>query len=254
MPDRPVAASKALAKDLQAIEDEHKTGIVQEVNTPAGLHPVPPAVYYERDKRDDYYEAKKTVTEAVEAGEGLGTQVIVTDEDIKYLRDQRTKEELATYDKWFYETFLFGADPNKIALAKEMNPQWFERREQEIKKQVGITKKLAKLGLRGPRSEEELKLIYAIQSGRVEVPNLDHLFPELMKDHMRQVREREARTSIRQGYFNPKQFTSQLNVTIRPFSSAYNFNVSKGGSGLIPSSFADNRGVYNIQHNRLAGR
>lgn len=254
----PVAASKKIADDLQQIEDDHKVGITQVVKVQGRDEPVAPAKYYEKDSRDDYYEAKRAVTQQVTSQGGLGgigTQVLVTDEDIKYLRDQRTKEELYTYDKWFYETFLFGGDPNKIALAKEFNPDWFSRREDNIRNVIRITKNLAKMGLRGPQNEDEIKLLYAIQTGRVEIPNVDYLFPELAKQQMTAVMAAEKRGSITQGYFNPKSFTNQKTVNTNPFSQNTPWRVTpthtQAGTTARGPLYARNATAYNNQIGRL---
>jgi hypothetical protein len=216
----PVKESKALAKRLDEIEDENKLGVIQSYQDGATTKVVAPAKYYERDDRDDYYEAKAAVTKEAVAGTGagaIGNKVLVTDDDIKYLLDQRKKEELYNYDQWFYQTFRPGADPNKLALARDLNPDWFKRREQEINQQIEIAKKLAKLGLRGPRNQKEVELMYAIDTGRVQVPDLDMLFPEKAALKTNLAAYEKAR-SVTQGFFNPRRYTHMRDIKGRKLS------------------------------------
>lgn len=244
----PETAGKELANRLGRLEDEHATGVIQ---TPMQDVYVAPARYYEKDPRDDYYEAKSRVTEdAKSAVSKFGTQVLVTDADIKYLQDQRTKEELYTFDKWFYQVFKPGADPNKLKLAKEIYPDWFARREQEIDRQIDIATKLALMGLRGPRNQTELELMYAIDSGRVEPPNLDMLFPEkvaAMGQNQRTALERKAITS---GYWNPRKFTVSRNIARRNLAADKQPFIAGDYEGRpveLQRSFLNTRALYAAQ-------
>lgn len=212
----PVAESKAIANRLQKIEDDSRTGVHHETSTGEVL---PPAKYFQKDERDDYYQTKSAVTEDIGTGRALGNQVLITDEDIKYLQSQKTKEELSIFDRWCYETFQPGADPNKIALFRELNPGWFERRETEISKQIDIAKKLAKLGLRGPRTQEELYLMYALDQKMITPPDLDMLFPEKAKVKMANLNDARKKQMLTQGYWNPRQYTKQRGVSARKLDS-----------------------------------
>lgn len=217
----PAAQGKQIAKRLTALEDEHKSGVPIPI---AGGGYTQPAVYFERDRRDDRIQTKAKLTELANEKKGLGNQVLVTEEDIKYLSDQKTKEELYLYDKWFYDTFLPGADPNKIALAREMNPAWFQRREENIRKQISLCKKLAKLGLRGPRNQEELDLVYALRQGRIEIPDLDFLFPSVAEQKLKAL-EINSKKAVVQGYFNPRNFSIFSPAGVTAFSAATPFKV-----------------------------
>lgn len=239
----PVAESKALAGRLSQLEDENKLGVIQEVVIPGvnagAAFPIPPAEYFERDARDDYYQAKREVTRtaAAGAGAGVGNKVEITDEDIKYLLDQRTKEELYNYDAWFYQTFQPGSDPNKLALYREMNPSWFARREAEINKQIEIAKKLAKLGLRGPRTDREVELMYAIDTGRVQIPDLDYLFPEKARIKGGIAAYNESR-AVNQGFFNPRKFTNSRVINTRTLSAAAQPFIAGGRGGAVVAPLA----------------
>lgn len=199
----PVAQSKKIASKLDQIEADNVQGVhLPEVPLPGGKAFITqPAQYFERDEYDDVAKAKNILTN----DPILGNQVTVTEKDIQYLLDQRKKEELYQYDDWFYKTFKFGADPNKVAVAKKMNPEWFSRRSREISKQIEICKKLAKLSLRGPQSQEDVMTLYALDQGRISIPNLDLLFPEKAKAALEVLKNRNHNV-LQQGYFNPRVY------------------------------------------------
>lgn len=218
----PAKKGKALASRLSKLERENETGTVLPVGDAGDRNYTQPAKYFEADDRDDYYETKARITEDDQKLK-LGTTVQITEEDIKYIQDQKTKEELKLYDEWFQNTYIMGSDPNKIALGRRMNPDWFKRREENIKREVSITGKLAKLSLRGPRSQEDLEVLYALQSGRIAAPDLDYLFPQKSKNKINALTQANNRALI-QGYFNPRKYSTQYGpVTPTPFAPGTNY-------------------------------
>jgi hypothetical protein len=52
-----------------------------------------------------------------------------------------------------------------------MLPDYFERREEQIEEVADLQKRIAKLRLYGPRSKDDLFLIYMIASGKLKVPS-----------------------------------------------------------------------------------
>lgn len=218
MSSSPVQESAALADRLETVRAENQPAQIQIVKGSDGTDvALQPAKYFEEDKKDEYYEAKKLVTAAAKDKDtiGLGTEVLVTPEDIDYLIRQKTKSDLIDYDTWFFQTFDPKSDPNKLKLFREMNPEFFNRREQEITKQVEIAKKLAKLGMRGPRTTQEIELLYALDTGKIDAPDLDMLFPEkaVLKDKAKI--EEYNKKAVTQGYWNPRQYTKDATIQKR---------------------------------------
>lgn len=204
----PAKEGKAIAKRLTILENKNKAGLALPIRTSTGAVEsyTQPAKYFVPDERDDYYETKARIVEDNQKYK-LGTNVQITEEDIKYIQDQKTKEELKLYDEWFQNTYIMGSDPNKIALGKAMNPDWFKRREENIKREIDITRKLAKLSLRGPRNQEELDVMYALQTGRIEAPDLDNLFPSLRTTNQ-MLAYNDGKRVLQRGYFNPRNYTT----------------------------------------------
>jgi hypothetical protein len=243
----PVSESKQLAKRLTKIEDENKSGIALKSGT-AGY--TQPAVYFKRDHRDDYYETKAAATASARdpstgATPPVGNKVEITDEDIRYLQDQKTKEELVTFDQWFQDTYMMGADPNKLALGREMYPAFFERREANIRQQVDICRKLAKLGLRGPRTEPELEILYALKTGRLELPDLDLLFPSLATQKLTALREDKKRAVVR-GYWNPRNYTIEQTVHTDPLNDSKNFGFRATTATATQPKIASRAGLFKL--------
>lgn len=210
----PFQESKALGRELQKKEQEYKTGINVEVPIGEDKVVLPPAEYFEPDDYDSYAQAKRYLTEKARTGDGgLGTEVQVTEQDVKYLLGQETKEELLNFDRWFYALLKPGSDPNKLKLARELYPDFFRRREREINRQVDICTKLAKMGLHGPKTEEQIKLLYLLDTGRITPPNLDLLFPA--KARMANIAAENIRRGVSQGFFNPRKYTNSTQIRVR---------------------------------------
>lgn len=202
----PAAESKAIFNDLNKLEQEMKTGTALPL---ADGNYTQPARYYEVDPDDDRVQAKMHLTKMArtnERGQAIGNQVLVTDDDIRYVLRQTSKEELASWDAWFQQTLLMGADPLRIQQAKQLNPDWFKRREEELERQVDLVNRLAKLALHGPTTQNDLKILYLLSQGRGSIPDLDLWFPTLAKEKLAALKT--SKHAINQGYFNPRKATN----------------------------------------------
>ncbi len=242
----PFQESKKLGRELQQTEQEFKTGINERVTVPdaAGNNvevTLQPAKYFEADPYDSYAQAKQNVTNRSTAGNPLlGNKIEVTEKDLKWLLGQETKTELVNFEKWFYTTLKPGSDPNKLKLARDLYPAFFERRAEEIRRQVDICKKLARIGLRGPQSEEEIKILYLLDQGRITPPNLDLLFPSKAKAVVNIAAENKLR-GIDQGYWNPRKYTKDYQVKTR--------NLDTQGMPFLKT-----RGIVGNAQTNLAGQ
>lgn len=92
-----------------------------------------------------------------------------TEEDILYLQQKAAAEDYATYQTWGAERYDLG-DPATRDWYSKVCPSYFEQREQLIDDQIDTMANYAKIRLRGARSEDELKLEYMIETGRVDLP------------------------------------------------------------------------------------
>lgn len=121
-----------------------------------------PARYYEPDDRDDYMALKGELASKERPAP-------VTDEDISAILKKRAAVEVAKQENWFQNSWRFdSSDPNKQRWAQSVFPEYFARREQVIDEQTMLQNAMAKIKLRGPRSREDLDLLYAIDMGLVD--------------------------------------------------------------------------------------
>ena len=213
----PVAESKRIAAKLDKKQDQWQQGTSLRLEgEKTDTYPVQPARYYERDDRDDRMKMKQIVTKGITDGSMdvenlpmIGNNVPVTDSDIQYLLDQRTKEEKFQFDRWKYQSFKPGTDPVRLQYFQKIDPQFFKEREREIDKDFDLVEKLALLVLNGVESEDDVMLLYAMSTGKVKEPYWKIYFPYswLAKDG--DLTDFGKNKQMRQGYFNPRQYASE---------------------------------------------
>jgi len=126
-----------------------------------------PVVPFAPDAYDDtaMYKAKFA------SGAGAGTNWVVpfTEQDASYLKRQRDQIENADFDRWVMGKFDL-EDPAQLFLFQQIAPEQFQRRMDLIDYEQNLVTRYAKMRLMGPRTMEDLKFEWLIESGRVELP------------------------------------------------------------------------------------
>jgi hypothetical protein len=149
---------EAAADPGQRLPDRNNEGRANQGGSEAASFP---ARYLQPDDRDDYMQIKGELA-------GPGRPAPVTDEDVSAVLRKRAAFEVAKQEDWFQNSWKFNSsDPNKQRWAQSVFPEYFARREQVIDEQTLLQNQLAKIKLRGPRSREDLDLLYAIDMGLV---------------------------------------------------------------------------------------
>lgn len=92
-----------------------------------------------------------------------------TEKEIDYLKRKRDAEEYANYNDWLVKKFPLN-DPANRDILKRTVPRYFEERKQVLQEQIALSSKYANLRLFGPENEDDLKLQYAVETGRVKLP------------------------------------------------------------------------------------
>jgi len=181
-----------------------------------------PARYVEPDERDDYMYIKDKLASAERPAP-------VTDEDISSILRKRAAAEVAKQEDWFQNTWSFNSsDPNKQRWAQSVFPEYFSRREQVIDEQTLLQNQLAKIKLRGPRSREDIDLLYAIQMGVVD-PQAKAIW-DLTG---------EAYDNPRRGIFSPRRIAlSEKRSRYGLISNPLDGFVGPGTGGRGPAMFA----------------
>lgn len=93
-----------------------------------------------------------------------------TEEEIDYLRRKRDAEEYAAFQSWLGTKFPI-TDPANRDLLKKIVPEYFSVRAANLREQINLSARYANLRLVGPETEDDLLLIYEVETGRVKLPD-----------------------------------------------------------------------------------
>lgn len=93
----------------------------------------------------------------------------VTEQDVNYLKAKAAAEDYASYLTWEANKYDL-SDPATREWFHKVCPSYFEQREKLIDDMIDLQAKYAKIRLRGPRSEDELKLEFLIEKGDIVLP------------------------------------------------------------------------------------
>lgn len=94
----------------------------------------------------------------------------VTEEDLRYLKGKAAAEDYTAFLTWESSKYDL-SDPATKEWFHNICPSYFEQREQLIDDMIDLEAKYAKIRLRGPRSEDDLKLEFLIEKGDIQLPN-----------------------------------------------------------------------------------
>lgn len=228
--------SKRLADELNRLKIEYGDDMVQlAVGGPDGLHTAAvdpkagqdqfPVRLFAHDPYDEVAQAKLAAPAA------FGTKQL-TDQDLRYLKRKQDIFQEANL-KSFVSQLYDARDPGQAALLDKIFPQLNNEREAIIEQRAELEKRLAKIRLRGPQDESDLKLLFAISSGAIAPPQ-----GELWKPESWFAPNTES-ARLERGLFNPRRlFAGRKNKDYMPFdrlggvlgSNAPSFmNLTQGG-------------------------
>lgn len=119
------------------------------------------------DSRDDLVRRKMQLMD--DDGMTPFGRVYYSDEDGKWLEKKEAAVESANFDKWFNDSF----NKNDLAsrqLAQQLNPEFYAARERKLRERTEEVLALKNIQLRGPQTEEDLRRLFLINTGRVQLP------------------------------------------------------------------------------------
>jgi hypothetical protein len=90
-------------------------------------------------------------------------------EDVAYLKRKRDDEEMVGYEAWKELKYNLN-DPATRAWYEKVCPSYFQQRESLLEQQIDLASRYAKIRLRGPKTEDDFKLNYFIETGRISLP------------------------------------------------------------------------------------
>lgn len=120
-----------------------------------------------RDRYDDEMNTKMQLMD--KNGMTPFGQVYYDDKVGRWLQKKEAAAEAANFDSYFNQNF----NKNDLASrqwAQQIHPEFYDAREREMAERAELVVKLKKIQLRGPQNEEDLKMLYLIENGRVVLP------------------------------------------------------------------------------------
>lgn len=119
----------------------------------------------------DTYDDTAQIKTAFAQGAAVGDNWVVpfTEQDAAYVKRQRDQVENADFDRWVMQKFNLN-NPAELFLFQSIAPEQFQRRLDLIDYEQNIVSKYAKMRCMGPRSLEDLKFEWLIETGRIELP------------------------------------------------------------------------------------
>lgn len=162
---------RKIIRDLKKLDDKADMG--HQIGTGAagdalGMEGATfPARYYQPQDRDDHLMIKDVLTRGRPE-----RPAPITDEDVEYVRRKRDALESEKMETWFAKTWKAdSSNPTMQRWAQGIYPEFFSKREETINAAAELQKRAALLKLYGPRSKEDIEMLYAIQSGYLQLPD-----------------------------------------------------------------------------------
>ena len=91
------------------------------------------------------------------------------EEDAEYLLRQRAQVENADFDRWVLQKYDL-SNPGDRMVAQRVIPELFDRQKETLAYQTELQNRYAKLRIDGPKSDDDLKFEWLIESGRLQLP------------------------------------------------------------------------------------
>lgn len=190
-----------------------------------------PARFVPSDDFDTEWQIRQQIAEAGSDMISQKRPMPWTEKEIDYLKRKRDAEEYANYNDWLIHKFPLN-DPANREILKRTVPRYFEERKAVLSEQINLSAKYANLRLFGPDNEDDLKLQYAVETGRVRLPqgpfhdpiawleaeaNVDQ-FPANQDANERLMQYNEVRNAAtyEKGLFNPFNILTWKNAPWGP--------------------------------------
>lgn len=183
------AGPKALAAEMDMVRDQP----AEVLQTGTGDNPLPnardmPGYYYSTNTADDTMMRYRI---AAAAGDGKlnpdtaealrlpkhmtgdpaamellrNFKVNLTQKDIDFFEDRFKAAEQVRFDDWLTQVVDI-SDPGESRWLQDLYPEFWNKREKFIDDHINAEAALAKIRLRGIKNLADLKLIYAMETGR----------------------------------------------------------------------------------------
>lgn len=98
-----------------------------------------------------------------------GFKVDLTQKDVDAFEKIRQEKLQVEFDDWVTRAINV-SDPGEARWLQQMYPQFWERREKFIDDKINIEARAAKIRLRGIKSVEDMKFLFAVNKGYIILP------------------------------------------------------------------------------------
>lgn len=208
-----------------------------------------------RSKRDDMVRMKQQLMDPQTGTSRFGT-VQASDADFRWLADKAKAAEAADFDAWFGQHF----DKNDLASrqwAQEVNPDYYKERERLILEKAKMAARVRTIQLRGPQSEEDLMLMWALNTGRVQLDkDWDRIGPVVTDGFQYDALADEQQRIFKRGLFSIPTLQTQVRRDAQLATPA-NRPFRTGGSGaaafpVTPAATPQGRLFSDFMNNYVA--
>ena len=122
------------------------------------------AQYFSSTAKDDRMRLQAQLAQ----GNPFG-QVQAGPEVIDYIEQKRKEDLDRRYDQWYLSNFSL-QDPSQLEMARKYNPKVFDRIVKTGMSYFDIAKRVYMINVMGPRSEDDYKLKWLYDTGRINAP------------------------------------------------------------------------------------
>lgn len=124
------------------------------------------------------------------------------DSDFEWLQKKREQEIEANFQAWFAQGYD-RATPEQKKIARELYPEFYAQRMRYLDKQIELQRAIAKIKLEGPKTKEDMILLFAIEAGFIDGEPLKHILDPEAAQKAKQKEEQQLR--FRRGLLNPRR-------------------------------------------------
>ncbi|MBU0706670.1 hypothetical protein KJ807_05660 [Patescibacteria group bacterium] len=126
----------------------------------------------------------------------LQTTLPITDRDIDIIKQKERLAREKRFQEWLLRKFDLYGDIHTQRWMQEIMPGFFQSREEALEEHLDFQKRVQLLGVRGPKSEEDLRLLFAMDTD----PDVQNYVTQLPG-----ARAPDTNATFRRGLFNRKR-------------------------------------------------
>ena len=186
-----------------------------------------PARYFEDSEKEKNLRLFQEYAAELQTS-GIPAYYNIDKSDVKLIKKKANEEELSAFDAYI-ETYFNFNDPKDVRLVKEMVPEYFTRREEEMNRSLELQKKMNKIALFGCQSREDLELLFALDAQLIRPSqHASWVLPAFNLD--------DNRAKYNRGYYSLHRITTdsrRVNDTVFNRYAGPAFNRADGSSGMV---------------------